>query len=161
LFYGFLDFFGFSVFIFFLFGFLDFFKYFFLDFIWIFFWFFGIPFKVTKVTTKSYQGYYLTPKSAKVGPKQHNRLFFARKAKKASTEAQSPSQELEIGTRSGPSLLVSFNSLNTFLAHAFKQCLERQTGRPIANVTDQCQLSTRLALTKTDLAPLRFNSSLE
>ena len=130
--------------------------------LWNCFWFFGIPFKVTKVTTKSYQGYYFTPKIAKNGPKQHIRLFFfARKAKKVSAEAQSPLQELEIGPRSGPYLLVSFNSLNTFLAHAFKQCLEGQPGRPIANVTDHCQLSTRLALTKTELAPLRFNSSLE
>ena len=39
--------------------------------------FFGIPFKVTKVTTKSYQCYYWTPKNAKKnGPKQHNKLTF-------------------------------------------------------------------------------------
>ena len=43
------------------------------------FCFFGIPFKVTKVTTKSYQGYYWTPKIVKNGPKQHNKLFFARR----------------------------------------------------------------------------------
>ena len=59
-----------------------------------FFWFVGIPFKVTNVTTKSYQGYYWTPKIAKNGPKQHNNLFFARKGKKkrrpkASTGARS------------------------------------------------------------------------
>ena len=64
--------------------FLDFFRFldlvkllgFFLD----FFVFLGIPFKVTKVTTKSYQGYYWTPKNAKNGPKQHNKLFFCPKA---------------------------------------------------------------------------------
>ena len=61
--------------------------------------------------------------------------FFAQKAKKASAKARSPPQKLEIGPHSGPYFLVSFNSLNTFLAHAFKQCLERQTGRPIANVS--------------------------
>ena len=58
-----------------------------------FFRFFGILFKVTKVTTKSYQGTYWTPKIAKNGPKQHNKLFFCPK-------------ELEVGLRSGPYLLV-------------------------------------------------------
>ena len=84
-----------------------------------FFCFFGISFKVTNVTTKSYQGYYWTPKIAKNGPKQHNKLFFARRAKKASAEGRSPPQELEVGPRSGPYLLVilkdgilRFNSFN-------------------------------------------------
>ena len=55
-------------------GFLAFFK--FIVLFWIFcLRFFGIPFKVTKVTTKSYQGYYWTPKIAKNWPQQHNRLF--------------------------------------------------------------------------------------
>ena len=44
--------------------------------------FFGIPFKVTEVTTKSYRGYYWTPKISKNGPKQHNKPFFAQRAKK-------------------------------------------------------------------------------
>ena len=133
----------------------------FLDFgiFWNFLKFFGFFFViVTNVTTKCYHGYYWTPK---MGQNSIKSSFFARRAKKASAEGRSPPQELEVGPRSGPYLLVSFNSLNTFLANAFKQRLERQTGRPIANVTDQCQLSTRLALTKTDVAPLRFNSSLE
>ena len=65
-----------------------------------------IPFKVTKVTIKSYQGYYWTPKIAKNGPKQHNKLFFARRAKKASAEGRSPPQELEVSPRSGLYLLV-------------------------------------------------------
>ena len=54
-------------------GFLDFLKFF--KIFWIFFGFFcffAIPFKVTKVTTKSYQGYYWTLKMAKNGPKHHN-----------------------------------------------------------------------------------------
>ena len=88
--------------------FLDFFLNF-LDFFWIFFqiffsffWFFfpifrffeifwfiwdfflggGIPFKVTKVTTKSYQGYYWTPKIAKNGPNSIISSFFALGQKK-------------------------------------------------------------------------------
>ena len=48
---------------------------------------FLVSFKVTKVTTKCYHGYYWTPKIAKNGPKQHKKLFFARRAKKASAEA--------------------------------------------------------------------------
>ena len=53
--------------------------------------FFCIPFKVTKGTTKSYQGYYWAPKIAKNGPKKHNKLFlFARWAKKALAEGRSP-----------------------------------------------------------------------
>ena len=38
---------------------------------------------VTNVTTKSYQGYYWTPKIAKSGPKQYNTLFFCPKGKKS------------------------------------------------------------------------------
>ena len=34
--------------------------------------------------------------------------FFARRAKKASAEGRSPPQELEVGLRSGPYLLVCF-----------------------------------------------------
>jgi hypothetical protein len=45
----------------------------FLKLLGFFCWFFGISFKVTKVTTKSYQGYYWTPKIAKNWPKQHNK----------------------------------------------------------------------------------------
>ena len=86
------------------FEFLDFLKFFEYFFFFGFFWFFGIPFKVTKVTTKSYQGYYWTPKNAKNGPKQHNKLFFCPKGKKSL--GRSPPQELEVGPRSGPYLLV-------------------------------------------------------
>ena len=111
----FLDFFGFFwiFWIFFLiffwvFGFFDFldfwiFRFFFLTFLWFifyFFGFFGIPFKVTNVTTKSYQGYFWTPKIAKNGPKRHNNLIFC----PASAEALR--RELEVGPRSGPYLLV-------------------------------------------------------
>ena len=70
--------------------------------------FFGISFKVNKVTTKSYRGYYWAPKIAKNWPKQDNKLsFFCPRAKKASAEGQSPPQELEVGPCSGPYLLVS------------------------------------------------------
>ena len=71
------------------FGFLDFWNLldffgFFLD----FFVFFLVSFKVTKVTTKCYHGYYWTPKIAKNGPNQHKKnSFFAQRAKKASAEA--------------------------------------------------------------------------
>ena len=51
--------------------------FFFLD----FFVFFVIPFKVTKVTTKRYQGYYWTPNIAKNMPKQHNKILFCQKSK--------------------------------------------------------------------------------
>ena len=54
--------------------------------------FFGIPFKVTKITTKSNQGYYWAPKNAKNVTKQHNKLsFFARRAKKALGGSPKPS----------------------------------------------------------------------
>ena len=59
---------------------------------------------VTKVTTKSYQGYYWTPKNAKNGPKQHNKPFFCPKGKKSL--GRSPPQELEVSPRSGLYLLV-------------------------------------------------------
>ena len=69
--------------------------------------FFGIAFKVTKVTTESYQGYYWVPKIAKNGPKQHNKLSFVPKGqKKNSAEGQSPPQELEVSPHSGPYLVV-------------------------------------------------------
>ena len=67
-FWDFLDFFGFWVFKIFL-DFLDFF----------YFNFFLVSFKVTKVTTKCYLGYYGTPKIAQNGPKQHKKLFFCPK----------------------------------------------------------------------------------
>ena len=69
--------------------------------------FFFIPFKVTKVTIKIYQGNYWTPKIAKNGPKQHNKLFFCRGKKSLS---RSPPQELEVGLRSGLNLLVTCNA---------------------------------------------------
>ena len=45
-------------------------------------------------------------KNGKNGPKQHNKVFFAQMAKKASAEGRSPPQELEEGPRSGLYLLV-------------------------------------------------------
>ena len=65
-----------------------------------FFWTFWILFKVT---TKSDQGYYWTPK---IGQNSIIRSFLAQRAKKASDEGRSPPQELEVGPRSGPYLLV-------------------------------------------------------
>ena len=47
----------------------------------------------------------------KNGPKQHKKVFFARRAKKAAAEDRSPPQELEVGPRSGPYLLVYINNL--------------------------------------------------
>ena len=83
---------------------LDFFV--FLD-IFLIFGFFWIPFIVNKVTTKSYQGDYWTPKIAKNKPKQHNKLFFCLKGKKSLGLGRTPPQELEVGPLSGPYLLVS------------------------------------------------------
>ena len=79
----FLDFFEFWIFFWFfdLFDFLWFFEIF--GFFLKFFWCFGIPFKVTKVTTKSYQGNLWTPQIVKKNmPKQHNKLCFAQKPQK-------------------------------------------------------------------------------
>ena len=84
-------------FVFFLLHFLIFFNIFFFGFLWI-------PYKVTKVTSKSYQGYYWTPK---MGQNNIIRFFFP-KEKKASSESRSLPQELEVGPRSaGPYLLVT------------------------------------------------------
>ena len=78
------------------------------EYVWIFFWiffgFFLVPFKVTKVTTKCYHGYYWTPKIAKNGPKPHKKLFFCPKEKKSL--GRSPPQELEVVPHSGSYLLV-------------------------------------------------------
>ena len=45
-------------------------------------------------------------------PKKHNKPFFARRAKKALVEDRSPPQELEVGPRSGPFLLVIFDFIS-------------------------------------------------
>ena len=89
------------------FGFLDFLK--FLDFFGFFLDFFGflgflskllrLLLKVTKVTI----GHQKLPK---MGQNSKISTFFARRAKKASAEGRSPPQELEVGPRSGPYLLV-------------------------------------------------------
>ena len=56
--------------------------------------------KVTKFTT----GHQKLQK--KNGQKQHNNLFFWPKGKKSLSQRPSPPQELEVGPRSGPYLLV-------------------------------------------------------
>ena len=48
-------------------------------------------------------------------------FFFARRAKKASAECQSPPQELEVGPRSGPYLLV--NIIKGFLTEKVEATL--------------------------------------
>ena len=55
--------------------------------------------KITEVTT----GHQKLPK---VGQNSIRRSFFARRAKKASSGGRSPPQELEVGPRSGPYILV-------------------------------------------------------
>ena len=55
--------------------------------------FFGIPFKITYVTIKSYLGYYWALKIAKNGPKQHNKHFFCPKGKKSLGQKSKPSAE--------------------------------------------------------------------
>ena len=57
--------------------------------------------KVTKVTI----GHQKLPK---MGQNSKINSFFARRAKKASAEGRSPPQELEVGPRSGPYLLVHY-----------------------------------------------------
>ena len=54
----------------------------------------------------------LDTKISKNGPKQYNKLLlFARRAKKALAKGQNPPQELEVGPRRGPCLLVYLNIL--------------------------------------------------
>ena len=76
----------------------------FLDFFWIFFVFFlflskllRLLLNVTRVTTEHQKL-----------SKQHKKLFFCQKGKKALAEGRSPPEELEVGPhrRSGPYLLV-------------------------------------------------------
>ena len=52
--------------------------------------------------------YYWTPQSTKMGQNSIKSNFFAQRAKKASAKGQSPPQELEVGPRSGPYLLVEY-----------------------------------------------------
>ena len=67
---------------------------------------------MTKVTTKSYWGYYWSPIITKIWAKTDiKKSFFAQRAKKkALAEGWSPPQELQEGPRSGPHLLVKKNS---------------------------------------------------
>ena len=62
-----------------------------------------IHFKAIKVTTKSYQVHYWTPK---MGPDIIISSFYAQRAKKIL--GQSPLQELEVGPHSRPYHLVPF-----------------------------------------------------
>ena len=115
--YGFLDFFRLKKIDFFLFNFIFeiFLNYFlfldFLNFFEIFGFFLSLfPFKVTKVLTKIYHGYYWAPKNAKNGPKQHNKLFFWPEGQKnTSGKGPSPPQQLEVSPRNGLYLLVLGN----------------------------------------------------
>ena len=56
---------------------------------------------------KSYFGYYWTPKWSKISQNSIiSSFFWPEGQKKSSTEGKSPPQELEVGPRSGPYLLV-------------------------------------------------------
>ena len=79
--------------------------FFFLNNFFGFFWIFWIVIKFTKVTIKSYPGYYWTPKMDR---NRIIRTFFDRE-KKSMSKGRSPPQELEVGPRSGQYILVSFN----------------------------------------------------
>ena len=82
---------------------------------------------VTNVTTKCYHGYYRIPK---MGQNSIKSPFFARRAKKASVEGRSPPQELEVGPRSGPYLLVySKNGIVRQLFDFQKQTVKKTEGR--------------------------------
>ena len=78
--------------------------------LWIIFEFFsvflGFLSKLLRLHYKTYQGYYWRPRIAKNGATQHNKRFFCPKGKKASTEGRR--QELEVGLRIGPYLIVPF-----------------------------------------------------
>ena len=76
--------------------------------------------KVTKVTTGH-------KKLAKMGQNSIKSSFFAQRAKKASAECRSPSQELEVGPRSGPYLLVDLKEYNIARRREFmadRRCAE-------------------------------------
>ena len=73
--------------------------------------------KVTKVTI----GHQKLPK---VGQNSIITCFFARRAKKASAEGRSPPQELEVGPRSRPYLLVNFKTI--LLKKETNQCPIRE-----------------------------------
>ena len=103
-----------------------------------FFLFFLVSFKDTKVTTKCYHGYYWTPKIAKNGPKQHKKLFFCPKDKKSLGQSRSPPQELEVGPRSEPNLLVflkqaildrKMQRYSSITLHAQKTQFQRRNGK--------------------------------
>ena len=69
----------------------------------IYFGYGGDSFQSSMVTTKSYQDYYWAPKISKTWQKQHNKFSLVKK----SFGRRTP-QELEVGRRSGPYLLVIF-----------------------------------------------------
>ena len=76
-------------------------------FFWDFFcWIVQILFKVTKVSTKVTKVTTGPQKWPKMGQNSIIRSFSAQRAKEALAEGQSPPQELEVGLRSGPYLLV-------------------------------------------------------
>ena len=79
----------------------------FIDFFFWFFWFFWkllrLLLKITEVTTKH-------QKWPKVSQNSIISSFFAQREKNSSAEGRSPPQELEVGPRSGPYLLVSLKN---------------------------------------------------
>ena len=77
------------------------FAWYYFSILWFFLWTFWIPFKVNEATTKIYQGYHWTPKMAYNWPKEHDKFFIARRAKKPPAKGQSPPQKLKVGLRSG------------------------------------------------------------
>ena len=72
--------------------------------------FLDIKKQTTKVTNKRYRGFYGAPKTAQNKYNQHEELFFAQRAKKASAKCQSSPQELEVSLRSGLYLLVTLKA---------------------------------------------------
>ena len=130
------------------------------------FWFFGIRFKVTNVTNKSYQGYYWTPKIAKNEPKQHN-LFFCPKGKKSCGRRPKPSAGARSRPVSGLYLLVclkvGFNFLHPVFAdslpYMYRQFVVSVSGQPlVVSIHDNC---LSLVLTSLECIVTTSNSNLE
>ena len=124
---------------------------------WIFFCFFGIPFKVT---TKSYQGYYWEPTIAKKGQNSIiSSLFFPEGQQKALDEGRSPPQELEVGPRSGPYLLVQITEVQKYKLQDYRD--ESKTGGDKHTITQTYTHTHINTMTRSGLGAGRVKTALD
>ena len=73
----------------------------------------------------------LNTKSPKIGQNSIKSPFFARRAKRASAEGRSPPQELEVGPRSGPYLLVLLKGQSQCTWISFTCSTELKSSSPL------------------------------